>query len=120
MGCAMILPGISGSFILLLMGLYAPILGAVKSFDLSIIGLFGCGAVLGLMAFSRLLSWLLHHYRSQTFALLSGFMVGSLVKVWPWKERKQEKRKNKKNHQEKRIYNENHEKEHKIKKVQPK
>ena len=84
--CAMILPGISGGFILLLMGLYAPILGAVKSFDLSIIGLFGCGAVLGLMAFSRLLSWLLHHYRSQTFALLSGFMVGSLVKVWPWKE----------------------------------
>ena len=49
------------------MGLYAPILGDGKSFDLSIIGLFGCGAVLGLMAFSRLLSWLLHHYRSQTF-----------------------------------------------------
>ena len=84
--CAMILPGISGSFILLLMGLYGPVLGAVKSLDLTIIGLFAVGAVAGLMAFSRILSWLLHHYRSATFALLSGFMVGSLVKVWPWKE----------------------------------
>lgn len=84
--CAMILPGISGSFILLLMGLYEPILGAVKNLDLTIMGLFACGAVVGLAAFSRILSWLLHHYRSEMFAVLTGFMVGSLVKVWPWKE----------------------------------
>lgn len=84
--CAMILPGISGSFILLLMGLYEPILGALKSFDLGIIALFGSGAVVGLMAFSRILTWLLNHYRYQTFAVLTGFMVGSLLKVWPWKE----------------------------------
>ena len=84
--CAMILPGISGSFILLLMGLYEPILGALKSFDLGIMALFGTGAVIGLMAFSRVLTWLLKHYRYQTFALLTGFMVGSLLKVWPWKD----------------------------------
>ncbi|WP_430461414.1 DUF368 domain-containing protein [Thalassolituus sp. LLYu03] len=84
--CAMILPGISGSFILLLMGLYEPILGAVKAFDLATMGLFACGAALGLTLFSRLLSWLLHHYHHAMFALLTGFMLGSLVKVWPWKE----------------------------------
>ena len=84
--CAMILPGISGSFILLLMGLYEPILGAVKALDLGIMGLFAVGAGLGLMLFSRLLSWLLHHYQSVMFALLTGFMAGSLVKVWPWKK----------------------------------
>lgn len=84
--CAMILPGISGSFILLLMGLYAPVLAAVKDLDVQIMGLFACGAVVGLMLFSRLLSWLLHHYRRAMFALLTGFMAGSLVKVWPWKE----------------------------------
>ncbi len=84
--CAMILPGISGSFILLLMGLYTPVLAAVKDLDVQIMGLFACGALVGLMLFSRLLSWLLHHYRSAMFALLTGFMAGSLVKVWPWKE----------------------------------
>jgi len=84
--CAMILPGISGSFILLLMGLYEPILGALKSFDLAIIALFGCGAVIGLMSFSRFLTWLLAGWKDATFAVLTGFMLGSLVKVWPWKE----------------------------------
>lgn len=84
--CAMILPGISGSFILLLMGLYEPILGAVKQLDLELLGLFACGALAGLALFSRLLSWLLHHYRNAMFSLLTGFMVGSLLKVWPWKE----------------------------------
>lgn len=84
--CAMILPGISGSFILLLMGLYEPILGAVKQLDLSVLMIFATGAVLGLMVFSRLLSWLLDHYRVTMLALLTGFMAGSLVKVWPWKE----------------------------------
>ncbi len=84
--CAMILPGISGSFILLLMGLYEPILGALKNLDLGIMALFGAGAVIGLLSFSRLLSWLLAGWREATFAVLTGFMLGSLVKVWPWKE----------------------------------
>lgn len=84
--CAMILPGISGSFILLLMGLYEPVLGAVKALDLTIMGLFAVGAGVGLLVFSRILSWCLHHYKDVMFALLTGFMVGSLVKVWPWKE----------------------------------
>jgi len=84
--CAMILPGISGSFILLLMGLYEPVLGAVKQLDIQLLGTFAVGALIGLMAFSRLLSWLLHHYKDAMFALLTGFMAGSLLKVWPWKE----------------------------------
>ena len=84
--CAMILPGISGSFILLLMGLYAPVLAAVKGFQLDIMLIFALGAVLGLMLFSRLLSWLLHHYQDLMFSLLTGFMLGALLKVWPWKE----------------------------------
>jgi putative membrane protein len=84
--CAMILPGISGSFILLLMGLYAPVLAAVKGLQLDIMCIFALGAVLGLMLFSRLLSWLLHHYQDLMFSLLTGFMLGALLKVWPWKE----------------------------------
>ncbi len=84
--CAMILPGISGSFILLLMGLYAPVLAAVKGLQLDIMAVFALGAVLGLMLFSRLLSWLLHHYQDLMFSLLTGFMLGALLKVWPWKE----------------------------------
>lgn len=84
--CAMILPGISGSFILLLMGLYAPVLAAVKGLELDIMLIFALGAGLGLMLFSRLLSWLLHHYQDLMFSLLTGFMLGALLKVWPWKE----------------------------------
>jgi putative membrane protein len=84
--CAMILPGISGSFILLLMGLYAPVIGAVKAFDLPILLTVAAGAGLGLLLFSRLLSWLLRQYASMMLALLTGFMIGSLAKVWPWKE----------------------------------
>ena len=84
--CAMILPGISGSFILLLMGLYEPVLGAVKALDLGIMAVFAAGAGVGLLVFSRLLSWCLHYYKDLMFALLTGFMLGSLVKVWPWKE----------------------------------
>ncbi len=84
--CAMILPGISGSFILLLMGLYAPVLAAVKGLQLDIMMVFALGAILGLMLFSRLLSWLLHHYQDLMFSLLTGFMLGALLKVWPWKE----------------------------------
>ncbi len=84
--CAMILPGISGSFILLLMGKYEFILDAVKSFNLSVIALFGAGCVVGLLSFSRLLSFLLKKYHGITVSILTGFMLGALNKVWPWKE----------------------------------
>lgn len=84
--CAMILPGISGSFILLLLGLYAPVIAAVKGMDLPLLAVFAAGCVLGILAFSRILSWLLHHYADLTLAVLTGFMAGALVKIWPWKE----------------------------------
>ena len=81
----MILPGISGSFILLLLGLYGPIMGAIKAFDLQILGLFLAGCTLGLLSFSHLLAWMFRHYHDLTLALLTGVMLGSLNKVWPWK-----------------------------------
>ena len=84
--CAMILPGISGAFILLLMGKYAYIIGAVGSLDVGILVLFAIGAISGIISFSHLLSWLLKNYHGLTIALLTGFMVGSLNKVWPWKQ----------------------------------
>lgn len=84
--CAMILPGISGSFILLLMGMYANILGAVKGLEIATLALFAAGCACGLLGFTRFLSWLLHHYHGPTLAVLTGFMVGSLNKVWPWKQ----------------------------------
>jgi len=84
--CAMILPGISGSFILLLLGLYSGVLNAVKSFDVTLLGCFMLGCVVGILSFSRLLSWLLGHARNITLAFLTGLLVGSLNKVWPWKE----------------------------------
>lgn len=84
--CAMILPGISGSFILLLLGLYSGVLHAVKTADLGLLGLFALGCVVGLLSFSRLLSWLLSHARNVTLACLTGLLVGSLNKVWPWKQ----------------------------------
>ncbi|MCV6588121.1 MAG: DUF368 domain-containing protein [Marinobacterium sp.] len=83
--CAMILPGISGSFLLLLMGLYAPILGAIKGGELQTLLIFGAGCAVGLMAFSRVLHWMFARYHDLTLALLAGFMLGSLNKVWPWK-----------------------------------
>lgn len=84
--CAMILPGISGAFILLLMGKYTYILGAVSTFNIGVLLLFAIGAVAGITSFSHLLSWLLKHHHTATVSLLTGFMVGSLNKVWPWKE----------------------------------
>jgi putative membrane protein len=83
--CAMILPGISGSFILLLMGKYTYIIGAVSDFQFGILIIFLSGAVVGIISFSNLLSWLLKKYHHQTIAVLAGFMIGSLNKVWPWK-----------------------------------
>ena len=84
--CAMILPGISGSFILLILGKYSFILNAVKEFNLGVIIVFALGCLTGLLTFSRAVSWLLTRYKNVTIALLAGFMIGSLNKVWPWKE----------------------------------
>jgi len=84
--CAMILPGISGSFILLLMGSYQTVLGAVKDKDLLIIGVFMAGAVIGLLSFSKVLKWMFAKYHDLTIAVLTGFLIGSLNKLWPWKE----------------------------------
>lgn len=83
--CAMILPGISGSFILLLLGMYTPILNAVKSFQFGTLALFAFGCVVGLLSFSRVLHWMFEKHKPLTLALLGGFMLGSLNKVWPWK-----------------------------------
>ncbi|HKI88191.1 MAG TPA: DUF368 domain-containing protein [Draconibacterium sp.] len=84
--CAMILPGISGSFILVLLGMYKFILDAVGNLQIAVILTFLVGAAIGIVAFSNVLSWLLKKYHHQTIAVLAGFMVGSLNKVWPWKE----------------------------------
>ncbi len=84
--CAMILPGISGSFILVLLGMYKFILDAVGNLQLTVLIIFVLGAALGIISFSNVLSWLLKKFHNQTIALLAGFMVGSLNKVWPWKE----------------------------------
>jgi putative membrane protein len=83
--CAMILPGISGSFILLLLGAYDAVLEAVDTMNLSAIFTVIAGMVTGLLLFTRALKWLLSHYYQATLALLTGFIAGSLIKVWPWK-----------------------------------
>ena len=82
---AMILPGISGSFMLLIMGQYDYVLSAVSQRDLPPIIAVGCGAVVGIIAFSRVLSYLLSHHYRMTVALLVGFMTGSLWKIFPWR-----------------------------------
>ncbi len=84
--CAMILPGISGSFILVLLGKYFFIIDAVKSLRISVLLVFAGGSVIGISLFSRALSYALHRFHDITIAILSGFMLGSLNKVWPWKE----------------------------------
>lgn len=84
--CAMILPGISGSFILVLLGKYFFIMDAVKSLRISVLLVFSGGSVIGISLFSRALSYALHRFHDITIAILSGFMLGSLNKVWPWKE----------------------------------
>lgn len=90
--CAMILPGISGSFILLILGKYQYILGAVSDLvagqnvvgNLLIIGVFAIGAVVGILSFSKFLHWLLSRWHKQALIILAGFIIGSLVKIWPW------------------------------------
>ena len=84
--CAMILPGISGSFILLLLGKYYYIMEAINKLDFVVLGVFAVGALLGITSFSRVLSYALKHFRNITLSVLTGFMLGSLNKVWPWKE----------------------------------
>lgn len=84
--CAMILPGISGAFILVLLGAYKPVLAAVNDRDYKTIAAVGFGAIIGLLAFSKVLKWLFTHYKNYTLAVLTGFIIGSLNKIWPWKE----------------------------------
>ncbi len=83
--CAMILPGISGSFILLLMGMYSPVLQALKDINLPVIIVFSGGCVTGLLSFSHALNWMFSKHKTITLAVLGGFLLGSLNKVWPWK-----------------------------------
>ena len=84
--CAMILPGISGSFILVLLGAYKPVLNAIHDKDLKTIAILGAGAVVGLLSFSKVLKWLFSHHKNLTLAVLTGFILGSLNKIWPWKK----------------------------------
>ncbi len=84
--CAMILPGISGAFILLLLGAYKPAVEAITSRDLVTILFLAIGAIIGLLSFSRILKWLFSNYKNLTLAALTGFIIGSLNKIWPWKQ----------------------------------
>ena len=84
--CAMILPGISGSFILVLLGAYKSVLEAVNDRDFKTILVFMAGAVVGLLTFSKVLKWLFKNHKNLTLAVLTGFIIGSLNKIWPWKE----------------------------------
>jgi putative membrane protein len=83
--CAMILPGISGAFVLLLIGKYEYMVNALIDVNIPVILVFVVGCAIGLISFSRFLSWILDHYHNATVGLLAGFMIGSLNKVWPWK-----------------------------------
>lgn len=86
---AMILPGLSGSFLLLILGKYEYITGAVKApfveGNFSILLTFAFGAIVGALGFTKILNWFLKHYRSQTIAALTGILIGSMNKLWPWK-----------------------------------
>jgi putative membrane protein len=84
--CAMILPGISGSFILLILGAYKTLSDAIHDYNFKNIFIFIGGAILGLLSFSRVLKWLFKHYKNTTLAVLTGFIIGSLNIIWPWKQ----------------------------------
>jgi putative membrane protein len=84
--CAMILPGISGSFVLLMIGMYQAVIGAVSDRDFLIMGVFAFGAVIGLALFSTLLDRLLRDHHDTVMAVLVGMMAGSLRVLWPWPE----------------------------------
>ena len=83
--CAMILPGISGSYILLLIGIYPVVMTAITNSDVKILGAIAIGVFIGLISFSKLLKWLFAHYKNGMLIVLTGIMLGSLNKVWPWK-----------------------------------
>lgn len=83
--CAMVLPGISGSFILVLLGSYKTVLEAVNEKDFGIIVTFAFGAAFGILSFARVLKWMFTNYKDATLAVLTGFILGSLNKIWPWK-----------------------------------
>lgn len=87
--CAMILPGISGSFILLILGMYAPIMLAVTELRFTTLALVAAGCLVGLLSFSRLLNWLLKHFHDATLALLTGVVIGALYRIWPWQHNQQ-------------------------------
>jgi putative membrane protein len=90
--CAMILPGISGSFILLILGKYQYIMGCISDLvsgtdvtrNLLILGVFAAGALVGIIGFSKLLHWLLARWNKEVLIIMAGFIIGSLVKIWPW------------------------------------
>lgn len=84
--CAMILPGISGAFILLLLGKYQYMLNAIHERQIVTILIFLCGIVVGILSFVRVLEWLFRRYHDMTIAILTGFVIGSLNKIWPWKK----------------------------------
>ena len=84
--CAMVLPGISGSFILVILGSYAWILEAIKQFEWSTLGLFSAGCLVGILSIANVLSWAFDRYKALTLSVLIGFMLGAMPKIWPWKE----------------------------------
>lgn len=84
--CAMILPGISGSFILLILGKYQYVIESITTLNIPVLLVFSLGCVVGLLLFARVISWIFTNYHDLAVALLSGFILGSLNKVWPWKE----------------------------------
>ncbi len=84
--CAWLLPAISGSYVLLTLGLYNAVIDALANFDLPVLVSLAAGCGVGLLVFARLLSWLLHHYSEPLLSLLIGFMLGSLPKLWPWQD----------------------------------
>lgn len=84
--CAMILPGISGAFILVLLGAYKTVTEAAHNFDFKTLAILAVGAIFGILSFSRILKWLFKHYSTITLAVLTGFIAGSLNKIWPWKK----------------------------------
>ncbi len=82
---SMILPGLSGSFVLIILGNYALVLGAISSFNLSVLIPLALGCAVGLILFSNILAWVFKHFEDQTLATMTGFVLGSLVVIWPWK-----------------------------------
>lgn len=84
--CAMILPGISGSFILLLLGMYTPVILAIRELQFSVLLLFAAGCIIGLLSFTHFLKWLLQRCHDATLALLTGVVVGAMYRLWPWQD----------------------------------